>query len=88
MNWIGTMTAPDTITDDPLLGSLRDNGGPTQTHSLLAGSPALDHGNNAAALQFDQRGSGYARVAGPQADIGAFEFQQEITDRIFADGFE
>ena len=27
---------------DPLLGPLADNGGPTQTHALLPGSPAID----------------------------------------------
>ncbi|HKY62214.1 MAG TPA: choice-of-anchor Q domain-containing protein [bacterium] len=30
---------------DPLLGPLADNGGPTQTHALLVGSPAIDRGN-------------------------------------------
>ncbi|HSH82257.1 MAG TPA: right-handed parallel beta-helix repeat-containing protein, partial [Herpetosiphonaceae bacterium] len=30
---------------DPKLGPLQDNGGPTWTHALLAGSPALDTGN-------------------------------------------
>jgi hypothetical protein len=32
------------VTDDPKLGPLSDNGGPTQTHALLPGSPALDAG--------------------------------------------
>jgi hypothetical protein len=32
---------------DPLLGPLQDNGGPTKTHALLSGSPAIDAGNNA-----------------------------------------
>src|SRR5262249_37032462 len=31
---------------DPGLGPLADNGGRTQTHALLAGSPAIDHGDN------------------------------------------
>ena len=30
--------------NNPLLGPLQDNGGPTQTHVLLPGSPALDAG--------------------------------------------
>ncbi|RIK61690.1 MAG: hypothetical protein DCC65_18555, partial [Planctomycetota bacterium] len=34
----------NTITGDPLLGPLADNGGPTKTHALLAGSPAIDAG--------------------------------------------
>ena len=29
-----------------MLGPLQDNGGLTQTHALLPGSPAIDHGNN------------------------------------------
>jgi len=33
---------------DPLLGSLADNGGPTLTHALLAGSPAINAGDPAA----------------------------------------
>lgn len=38
---VGTDTAPI----DPLIGPLADNGGPTQTHALLVGSPAIDRGN-------------------------------------------
>jgi hypothetical protein len=58
---------------DPLLGPLADNGGPTKTHALLPGSPALDHGFNPFGLAFDQRGPGFARALGAAADIGAFE---------------
>ena len=57
----------------PLLLPLAANGGPTRTHALAAGSPAIDAGNNAAALVTDQRGAGFPRVLGPAADIGAFE---------------
>jgi len=53
------------------LGPLTDNGGPTLTHALLPGSPAIDKGSNPAALSTDQRG--FARVYGTSADIGAFE---------------
>jgi len=66
----------DTIVADPLLLPLADNGGPTQTHALAGSSPAIDAGDNALGLADDQRGSGYARVAGAAADIGAFEVQQ------------
>jgi hypothetical protein len=55
---------------DPLLGPLAANGGPTATHALLAGSPAID----AAGLTcpgVDQRG--VARPQGPACDAGAFE---------------
>lgn len=57
----------------PLLGPLANNGGPTPTHALLAGSPAINAGDNAGCPATDQRG-----VARPQeqiCDIGAFERQ-------------
>lgn len=59
---------------NPLLGPLADNGGPTDTHALLAGSPAIDAGDNATCLSTDQRG--VARPQGPACDIGAFEAQE------------
>ena len=62
---IGTPAAPI----DPLLGPLTDNGGPTLTHALQVGSPAINRGDPAAPPQ-DQRG--YGRVGVP--DVGAFEF--------------
>ena len=77
---------PDTIGSDPMLLALADNGGPTKTHALGAGSPAVDAGNNNASLTNDQRGSGFARVLGAAPDIGAFEGVD--TDRIFANGFD
>jgi predicted outer membrane repeat protein len=70
----GTNTANITG-QNPLLGPLANNGGPTQTHALLAGSPAIDTGSNPLALSFDQRGTGFARTVGAQTDIGAFEVQ-------------
>ena len=63
---------------DPLLGPLRDNGGPTMTHALLPGSPALNAGDPSIpflATEFDQRGVGYSRVAFDRIDIGAYEAQ-------------
>src|SRR5262249_21693161 len=66
------------------LGPLQDNGGPTFTHALLPGSPAIDAGDpNAVAgvgtvPQYDQRGFPYTRVidgdgdGGSRIDIGAF----------------
>jgi hypothetical protein len=65
----------DTIVDDPLLQPLADNGGTTMTHALGDGSPAIDRGNDAAGLVFDQRGDGFLREVGDSADIGAFEAQ-------------
>src|SRR5206468_427787 len=51
----------------------QDNGGPTQTMALLAGSPAADAGDDAGAPAYDQRGPGFPRVVGGAIDIGAFE---------------
>ena len=81
---------PDTLHDDPLLGALADNGGPTQTLALLPGSPAIDAGNDVAGLVTDQRGTGFPRVLGARADIGAYERLGGviIADAIFADGFD
>ncbi len=62
-----------TLHVEPLLLPLANNGGPTRTHALGAGSPALDAGNNVANLATDQRGAGFARVLGAAADIGAVE---------------
>jgi hypothetical protein len=63
---------------DPLLGPLTNNGGPTQTHALLAGSPARDAGSNTGSLPFDQRG--FARVRGAAPDIGAFEAEPPVIE--------
>jgi hypothetical protein len=76
----GTTVPAGTLTDDPLLGPLQDNGGPTQTHALLPGSPAIDHGSNG--LFFDQRFR--PRDVGGVGDIGAYEFDP---DSIFTTGF-
>jgi hypothetical protein len=77
---VGTTAAPV----NPLLGPLANNGGPTQTFALLAGSPALDAGDNCvtqaahcgdpniAQLNTDQRGAGFSRIVdGPDADTTA-----------------
>ena len=68
---------------DPQLGPLGDNGGPTQTHPLLSGSPAIDADESVTSATFfdcsptDQRsatrpadGNGDGTVV---CDIGAFE---------------
>jgi Ca2+-binding RTX toxin-like protein len=72
----GTHTGTIVSSADPMLAALADNGGPTQTFALLAGSPAIDAGDSvagAAAGDFDQRGMGFDRVAGDVIDIGAIE---------------
>jgi len=60
---------------DLKLGSLADNGGPTQTISIPADSPCINAGSNPAGVPTDQRGAGYYRVIGESGDIGAFEYQ-------------
>jgi len=83
----GTVTLPPgTIQSDPLLLPLADNGGPTKTHALGGGSPAVDAGNDNASLSTDQRGTGFPRSVGGGPDIGAFEGVD--TDTIFANGFD
>jgi len=66
-NIVGTLAAPV----DPKLAPLGNNGGPTQTHALLPGSPAIDAGNNSGATATDQRGA--TRIVGGAIDIGAYE---------------
>lgn len=58
---------------DPLLQPLANNGGPTQTHALVAGSPAVDTNTEICppTPPTDQRG--IARPQGAGCDIGAFE---------------
>jgi predicted outer membrane repeat protein len=67
---------------DPQLGPLQNNGGPTMTRKPATGSPAIDQGN-AFGLTTDQRGAGFARTfdvpsianPGDGTDIGAIELQ-------------
>ena len=70
----------DRLNLDPLLGPLADNGGPTLTHALLPGSPAIDKGKTFGETT-DQRGEprpfNFASITnatgGDGSDIGAFE---------------
>lgn len=74
------VTCSNIITENPLLATLADNGGFTQTLALEAGSPAIDAGNpdTATCPSTDQRG--YRRpVDGDgdgmrRCDLGAYEF--------------
>jgi predicted outer membrane repeat protein len=83
-NLIGTASNPI----DPLLGPLADNGGPTKTHALLPGSPAINAGEPTlvggenGVPEFDQRGEPFTRVWGGRIDIGAFEAQSLIVDTL------
>jgi predicted outer membrane repeat protein len=62
---------------DPKLGPLQNNGGPTQTLALLAGSPAIDHGDSTDVPATDQRGQPRLKDGDGDGhkvvDIGAFE---------------
>jgi hypothetical protein len=72
------LTGPgDQINTDPLLGPLQNNGGPTFTHALLPGSPAIDAGdpNFTPPPLNDQRGCSFDRVFNGRIDIGSFEVQ-------------
>jgi Ca2+-binding RTX toxin-like protein len=84
-------TGSDIVNPNPGLGSLQNNGGLTQTHALLTGSPAINAGNNARVVSddedldndsnttelipFDGRGRGFNRIVSGTVDIGAFEVQ-------------
>jgi hypothetical protein len=76
-NLIGTVGAAsgfvvgDLQNISPLLGPLQNNGGPTSTHALLVGSPAIHAGTSIGAPPTDQRG--VSRPQGAGIDIGAFE---------------
>jgi hypothetical protein len=74
-NQIGTSSSPI----DPMLGALANNGGPTQTMSVLAGSPAQGHGDPFAIDPFgnllttDQRGNARPHCSGATPDVGAYQ---------------
>jgi CSLREA domain-containing protein len=76
-NTCGFTDPGDLSGTDPRLGPLANNGGPTATHALLAGSPAIDAGANGPCPGTDQRG-----IPRPQdgdgdgtvvCDMGAYE---------------
>jgi predicted outer membrane repeat protein len=74
INNLADYGSPDcmpTIIDDPLLGSLADNGGATLSMALLPDSPAIDTGDDANCPAIDQRG--IIRPQGPHCDIGSYE---------------
>jgi|GEM_PF-3282274 len=88
---IGTINAPI----NPLLSPLQDNGGATQTHKLLKGSPAINAGSNTnlaldifdlngdgnitEQIPFDQRGVQFQRIVDNTVDIGAYEYVNQAS---------
>lgn len=56
-----------------IIQPLADNGGPTLTHSLAVGSPAIDAGESDACLMTDQRGEVRANSSADPCDIGSVE---------------
>jgi hypothetical protein len=78
---VGSIASPI----NPKLGLLQMNGGPTPTHALLPGSPAIDQGN-CFGVHTDQRGwhrpFDYPSIpnapGGDGSDIGAFELSGGI----------
>lgn len=87
-NLVGDTTAcnatatGDTATTDPLLGPLQNNGGPTPTHAVLSGSPAIEQIpvgtlDCKGTITADQRGAVRANgttQGGSACEIGAYEF--------------
>jgi hypothetical protein len=79
-----TPTGPNITGQDPQLGGLANNGGPTQTEAPSASSPVVDKGN-AFGLNSDQRGvlrpidfpSIPNAAGGDGSDIGAVELQPD-----------
>jgi hypothetical protein len=75
----------DLATANAGLGPLADNGGPSQTHALLASSPAIDRApaeinGCGSTVSSDQRG--VARPWNGSCDAGAFEFTVQ-TPRLY-----
>ncbi len=82
----------NTINQAAMLGVLANNGGVTETHAPLLGSPLIDNVNATSCLSSDQRGT-----ARPQdgdgngssiCDIGALEVSVGLPDMLFKNGFE
>ena len=86
---VSTVAPTGSLTCDPKLAALADNGGPTQTMALGTGSCAIDAASAAPSIGNDQRGFGrpVGSGANPLADIGAFEAGAKDPDVIFADAF-
>jgi CSLREA domain-containing protein len=79
------LTAATSLSGDPMLGDLADNGGPTMTHALLSDSPAIDagpptNGDPTACPPPDTDQRGVSRPQGSTCDIGSFELEKPDTE--------
>jgi hypothetical protein len=78
------LDAESNIIADPELSSLQDHGGPTLTHGLLIGSPAVDRGKDLASIGITMDQRGFKRPDGDAFDIGAFETKKRSVVPLFA----
>jgi hypothetical protein len=79
----GTCLFSDILMPELGVGPLGDNGGPTQTHALADGSPAIDAATESCPT-IDQRGVG--RPIGGGCDVGAFESAFLISGMVATSG--
>ena len=73
-------TCKNIVTADPMLGTLGDYGGFTQTVPLLPGSSAINAGNDATCAATDQRG--VTRPLGAHCDMGSYEYPYPIFEDV------
>jgi hypothetical protein len=78
-NFIGDGSCSPALAGNPMLGPFQNNGGPTFTYALLAGSPAIGAADDAVLmspldLTTDQRGAGFPRKGCTNVDIGAYAY--------------
>lgn len=83
------------VASDPMIGAFGYYNGPTPLFTLRAGSPAINLGDNAAAvgedglpLKWDQRGNGDPRRVSGYTDIGAFEQQGLLPGEFIVDSVD
>jgi|GEM_PF-756279 len=67
------------LSGDPKLAPLLDNGGPTPTHALLVGSPAINSADKSLCLATDQRNAQRPIFRKEACDLGAYERLQTST---------
>jgi uncharacterized repeat protein (TIGR01451 family) len=67
------------LNGNPQLGSLGNNGGPTQTHLPLPSSTAIDAGDPAFAPPPENDQRGFPRIGGTRLDMGAVETNYTLT---------